>query len=52
MAIKEEPTISEMFEPEKSIVNTAQLESLWTKNLSLLPALDEIRTSLVNENFL
>jgi len=36
MAIKEEPTISEMFEPEKSIVNTAQLESLWTKNLSLL----------------
>ena len=40
LAVNEEPTISEMFEPEKSVDNTLQLESLWTQNPSLLPRLD------------
>ncbi len=37
LAINEEPSISEMFEPEEKIDNTLQLESLWTKSPTLLP---------------
>lgn len=40
LAIKEEPTISEMFEPENKIDNTLQLEALWLQNPSLLPGVD------------
>lgn len=37
LAINEEPTISEMFEPKEKIETTLQLESLWLQNPSLLP---------------
>lgn len=40
MAMDEEPTIAEMFEPKESIDNTIQIESLWSQNLSLLPRVD------------
>lgn len=40
MAIDEEPTITEMFEPKEKIGNTVQLESLWLQNPSLLPRED------------
>ncbi len=40
LAINEEPTISEMFEPKERIYNTIQMESLWSQNLSLLPGED------------
>lgn len=40
MAIDEEPTIAEMFEPKESIDNTIQIESLWSQNPSLLPRVD------------
>lgn len=37
LAVNEEPTISEMFEPSEKIDNTIQLESLWLQNPTLLP---------------
>ncbi|HVZ58735.1 MAG TPA: recombinase family protein [Patescibacteria group bacterium] len=40
LAMNEEPTIAEMFEPKESIDNTVQMEYLWSQNLSLLPRVD------------
>ncbi len=40
LAIKGEPSISEMFEPKEKTDNTIQLESLWTKSPTLLLDLD------------
>ena len=39
-AIENEPTTSQVFEPEKEGVTTEQLETLWSQNLSLLPRQD------------
>lgn len=36
-AIKAEPTISQMFEPGKEKVSTAEMEAAWAQNLSMLP---------------
>jgi len=36
LAMEEEPTISEMFEPKESIDNMVQIESLWAQNPTLL----------------
>lgn len=40
LAINEEPTIAEMFEPKEKIDNKLQLESLWLQNPSWLPLVD------------
>lgn len=44
MAIKEEPTISEMFEPREKVDTKIQLESLWLQNPSLLRLMDNAGT--------
>ena len=39
-AIKAEPTVSQMFEPEKQKLTTPQLAALWSQTNPLLPRLD------------
>jgi len=45
MAIQEEPTILEKFEPEEKIDNTLQLEHLWAQNTSMLDPWNDFRTT-------